>query len=128
MKIAAVTDDGKTVSLHFGRAQSYAVYTVEDGQIVAQELRDKPSHHHAGHEHRHEHGQHEHGAGAEKHRQMLAPIEDCEALLARGMGHGAYQALQTANIKPIVTDIPAIEDAVQAYIQGDIVDHTEKLH
>ncbi len=127
MKIAAVTDDGKTISLHFGRAQNYMVCTVEDGQITGMELREKVSHHHAAHEH--DHGQHEHGAGAEdKHNQMLASIMDCEALLARGMGRGAYLALQTANIKPIVTDIPSIKDAVRAYIQGDIVDHTEKLH
>lgn len=127
MKIAAVTDDGKTISLHFGRAQNYLVYTIEEGQITGVELREKVSHHHAAHEH--DRGQHEHGEGAgHKHSTMLAPITDCEALLARGMGQGAYLALQTANIKPIVTDIPSIEDAVQAYIQGDIVDHTEKLH
>lgn len=127
MKIAAVTDDGETIGLHFGRAQRYAVYTVEDGQITGHELRDKISHHHASHDH--DHGQHEHGVEAEhKHNQMLASIMDCEALLARGMGRGAYLALQEANIKPIVTDIPVIKDAVQAYIQGDIVDHTEKLH
>jgi len=123
MKIAAVTDDGQTISLHFGRAQRYAVYIVEDGQIIGHELRDKVSHHHAAHE------QHEHGIGAEgKHNQMLASIMDCEVLLTRGMGHGAYLALQEAHVKPIITDIPAIEDAVQAYIQGDIVDHPEKLH
>lgn len=127
MKIAAVTDDGKTISLHFGRAQNYLVYTVEDGQITGQELRDKVSHHHAAQEPDHSH--HDQGEEADhKHNTMLASIMDCEALLARGMGRGAYLALQAAHIKPIVTDIPAIEDAVQAYIQGDIVDHTEKLH
>ena len=127
MKIAAVTDDGKTISLHFGRAQNYLVYTVLDGQITGEELREKVSHHHAADEH--DHSQHEHGEGAEhKHNAMLAPITDCEALLSRGIGRGAYLALQAANIKPIVTDISSIEDAVRAYIQGDIVDHTEKLH
>ncbi len=35
MKIAAITDDGKTISLHFGRAQQYLVATVENGQIVS---------------------------------------------------------------------------------------------
>ncbi len=125
MKIAAVTDDGKTISLHFGRAQQYAVYTVEDGQITGHELRDKASHHHGAHDHDH----HDHGAGSEeKHNQMLASIMDCEVLLARGMGRGAYVALEAANIKPIVTDIPVIEEAVKAYIAGAIVNHIEKLH
>ncbi len=134
-KIAAVTDDGKTISQHFGRAQHYLVCTVEDGRITKTELREKVSHHHGhGHDHDHDHdhghGQgHGQGSGAEaKHNQMLASITDCEALLARGMGRGAYQSLANAGIRPVVTDIRAIEDAVQAYIDGSIVDHVEKLH
>ena len=59
---------------------------------------------------------------------MIAAITDCEALLVCGMGRGAYLALEEANIKPIVTDIEDIDKAVQAYIDGDIVDHTERLH
>jgi predicted Fe-Mo cluster-binding NifX family protein len=122
LKIVVVTDDEKTISLHFGRAQHYLVFTIENSQIVSQELRDKVSHHHDAHE------QH-HGEGAEdKHNSMLASITDCEALLARGMGRGAYLALAAAHIKPIVTDIPSAEEAVQAYIRGDIVNHIEKLH
>ena len=39
MKVAAITDDGKNISLHFGRAQYYLVVTVEDGVIVDRELR-----------------------------------------------------------------------------------------
>ena len=34
MKIAVITDDGKAISQHFGRAQYYLVATVENGQIT----------------------------------------------------------------------------------------------
>ena len=44
MKIAAITDDGVTISQHFGRAPYYLVYTVEDGEIVDRELREKLGH------------------------------------------------------------------------------------
>jgi hypothetical protein len=37
-------------------------------------------------------------------------------------------AMQAANIKPVVTDIATADEAVQAYLRGDIVDHTERLH
>jgi predicted Fe-Mo cluster-binding NifX family protein len=59
---------------------------------------------------------------------MIETITDCEAVLVRGMGRGAYLAMERANITPVVTDIARAEDAVKAYIAGDIVDHTEKLH
>ena len=41
MKIAAVSEDGMTISQHFGRAPFYVVVTVEDGKIVSREKRDK---------------------------------------------------------------------------------------
>ena len=49
-KIATVTDDGKTISPHFGRATKYAVLTIEDDRIIARELRDKAGHHDFQHE------------------------------------------------------------------------------
>ncbi|HML24309.1 MAG TPA: NifB/NifX family molybdenum-iron cluster-binding protein [Aggregatilinea sp.] len=135
MKIAVVTEDGQTISQHFGRAPYYLVFTIEDGAIVAREQRDKANHSHfAGQPHEHEHG-HEHGQGhgfgpasESKHNQMIASITDCEAAIVRGMGRGAYISLQQANIRPIVTDIASAEDAVRAYVDGSIVDHTERLH
>jgi hypothetical protein len=49
-------------------------------------------------------------------------------LLSRGMGYGAYEGMLEYNIKPIVTDIQSIDEAVRAVIDGTIVDHTEHLH
>jgi predicted Fe-Mo cluster-binding NifX family protein len=45
VKIAAVTDDGETISQHFGRARYYKVYVVDDGTITGREMRDKAGHH-----------------------------------------------------------------------------------
>ena len=45
MKIAAISDDGATISQHFGRAALYVVVTVEDGKIVSTETRSKLGHH-----------------------------------------------------------------------------------
>jgi len=126
MKIAVVTDDGKTISAHFGRATKYAVFTAEAGQVVAQELRDKLGHRdfageeHSDHDHEHEHDHaHEQGHGhgqhsAEKHQRMFAAITDCDVLLARGMGQGAFAGLEQAGIQPILTDVADAETAVTA--------------
>lgn len=131
MKIAAITDDGVTISQHFGRAPYYAVLTVEEGKIVHRELRDKLGHaQFAGQEgHLDASGRHGFGSGAaDRHARMAASIPDCQVLLCRGMGWGAYESMRQAGITPIVTDIPEIEAAVRAYLEGEIVDHTEFLH
>lgn len=132
MKIAAITEDGKTISQHFGRAPYYLVLTVEDNKIVDREMRNK-----LGHTQFHEGGHHEetsggrHGFGPEadhRHGRMAEAITDCEALLCRGMGIGAYESMKARNIRPVVTDIVDIEEAVLACVNGQIVDHVEKLH
>jgi predicted Fe-Mo cluster-binding NifX family protein len=131
IKIAVVTDDGITVSQHFGRAQFYEVLSVENGSIIKRERRPKSGHHTSAHsDHNHDHGA-SHGFDAtsvNKHNQMAETIKDCQVVLARGMGNGAYQGMLQNNIKPIVTDIRTIDEAAQVVINGSIVNHTEKLH
>ena len=55
-----------------------------------------------------------------------SPTVKC--LLCRGMGYGAYQSMQQLDITPVVTDEEDIETAVQAYLQGHLQDHPERLH
>ena len=116
MKIAAITDDGKTISQHFGRAPYYIVLTVEEGKIVKHEMRDKLSHaqfQSEGHDHHEEAGgRHGYGPAADnRHGRMAESITDCEALLCRGMGRGAYENMKVRNIRPVVTDIADIDEA-----------------
>lgn len=130
VKIAAITEDGETISWHFGRALYYAVLTVEEGQVVKQELRDKLGHREFGGQEAHKEGE-RHGYGpdaGDRHSRMAAAISDCELLLCRGMGWGAYEAMRQYDIRPIVTDIAEIDAAVRAYLDGEIIDHTERLH
>ncbi|MCU0486504.1 MAG: NifB/NifX family molybdenum-iron cluster-binding protein [Anaerolineales bacterium] len=132
MKIAAITDDGVTISQHFGRAAYYLVTTIEDGQMVDRELREKLGHaHFINQPHPEEQPGQPHGMDTvshNKHLQMAETIADCEVLLCRGMGMGAYESMKTRGIRPIVTDIAAIDEAVMAYVRGEIVDQVERLH
>lgn len=132
MKIAAITDDGYTISQHFGRAAYYLVTTVENGQIVKRELRNKLGHaHFSNQSHSEAQPGQPHGMDAashNKHIQMAQAITDCEALLCRGMGMGAYESMRSQGIRPVVTDIVNIDEAVTAYIQGNIVDQVDRLH
>ena len=132
MKIAAITEDGKTISQHFGRAPYYLVATIEDGKIVNREQREKLGHAHFANEpHDPETPGQPHGYGAaaeDRHGRMAASIADCQALLCRGMGMGAYESMQARGIRPVVTDIVSIDEAVMAYVEGRIVDHVDQLH
>jgi predicted Fe-Mo cluster-binding NifX family protein len=131
MKIAAITEDGKTVSQHFGRAPYYLVLTLEDKKIIDCELRSKLGHAQFQEEGHHENANDRHGFGTEadhRHSRMAEAIADCEAILCRGMGMGAYESMKARNIHPVVTDIADIEEAVMAFVNGQIVNHIERLH
>lgn len=129
INIAAVTDDGTTISQHFGRAKFYEVLFVENGKVIKRERREKLGHNNfANEEHHHDEHHGSDGHSHSKHVSMAEAIKDCQVLLARGMGNGAYQSLLQLNIRPILTDIKNIDDAVQAVINGSIIDHTEKSH
>lgn len=134
IKIAAVTDDGQTISQHFGRARYYAVLTIENGKIIAREQREKMGHiHFAGEPHQESHGEDPRGHGfapaeQDRHFRMAEAIRDCQFLLARGMGAGAYYSMEQVGIKPVITDIASIDEAALEAAQGTIVDYKEKLH
>ena len=136
MKIAIITDDEKTISQHFGRAAKYAVYSVEDNKLTNLEIRRKTGHNdfvklEEHKEHKHHDDPRGHGFGDhsnDKHQKMFESIKDCDVLIVRGMGRGAYQGLEKFGIKPIVTNIEGIEMAAKAVVNGTIVNYKEKLH
>jgi len=132
MKVACITEDGITISQHFGRAPYYLVLTIEEGKIINREKRAKLGHNqlqatpHEEAPHAVGHGMD--SASHDKHVSMADAIADCKVLLCGGMGTGAYESMRRLNIQPIVTDVHDIEAAAQAYINGSLVDHTELLH
>ena len=132
MKLAVITDDGRTISQHFGRASHYLVVTIENGQMTDRQMRDKLGHSHFANEpHAAEKAGQPHGfdpASQDRHARMAEAIADCQALLCGGMGAGAYESMRQRGIKPVVTDITSIDDAVKAYIAGQIVDRVDRLH
>ncbi|MFC1920263.1 NifB/NifX family molybdenum-iron cluster-binding protein [Chloroflexota bacterium] len=132
MKIAAVTEDGTTISQHFGRAPLYVVATVEDGKVISKETRDKAGHHtFAGRQHPETSPGELHGydAGAQtRHATMADTIADCQALIAGGMGWGAYDSMKSYNIETIVTDIETIDEAIDLYITGNLPNLMQRLH
>ena len=132
MKVAVASDDGLTIGQHFGRAPHYVVLTLEGGKIVDSETRPKAGHHTFGaqaHPKLAPSERHGYDAGSQaKHRSMAETITDCDALIAGGMGWGAYESLKGYGIRPIITDEGDIRNAALRYAKGTLPDLMDRLH
>ncbi len=117
MKIAFVTEDGVRISNHFGRAPYYLVFSVENGQVQAQERREKT--HHGAQDDHHNHGH--------NHESMFAPIADCQVMVVGGMGTPAYAAAQSAGLEVILTG-GEIQAALQNYLNGTLESNPRRVH
>ncbi len=123
-KIAVVTqEDGERISSHFGMAPWVRVYQVEDGVVVADELREKPHHTQHPHHHHGDAGHGGHGLGA----QMISAIQDCQVLICGGMGQPAYRRAQEAGLEVVLAGGQAA-DAVQAYLRGELESDLRRIH
>ncbi len=134
MKVAIASDDGLNISQHFGRAPYYIVYTIENDQVTAKEVRDKIGHHSfiEGHgaESCHDHGG-EHGTDAasqNKHHSMVDAARDCQFIIAGHMGGGAFHSILEADIEPILTDIKDPDEAIKAMIEDRLENQVDRLH
>ena len=131
MKIAVVTEDGTTISQHFGRAPLYLVITVQDGKILSKKTRTKAGHHTFAAHHSELAPAEKHGydAGSQvRHAAMMEDIADCQVLIAGGMGWGAYESLKSHHIQAIVTDVSSIDEAVKLYLKDKLPNLMERLH
>lgn len=122
-KIAAVSEDGKQISSHFGMAPAYLVFSVEGEKILSQEQRAKP--HHAVHPH--DHGNGGHGEQHIGHEDMFAPISDCQVLLCGGMGEPAYARAQAAGLQVVLVG-GDIQDVLQAFLRGQVSSDLRRVH
>ncbi len=116
MKIAFPTDDGQTISPHFGQATYYTVVNVSGGELE----REKRSKAHHG-------AQHTPGQG-HNHADMFAGIADCQLLVVGGMGIPAYRAAHDHGLQVIATGLRDITSALQAYLGGTLQDEPSLIH
>jgi predicted Fe-Mo cluster-binding NifX family protein len=118
MRIAIPTNDGSTISQHFGRSAAFLTFDIENGEIKDRGLRPN------GMEHTHEQGQcSAAGAGHEQHSHagIVTTLAGCDAVICAGMGWKAAEALESAGIECITTpQAGRAEDAVRAYLGGTL--------
>lgn len=126
-KIAIPTDDGETISRHFGSSQYFQVVTLIDGQEPQTELRKKPGHgpkheHAHNHDHGHDHGNHK------GHGGKFALLQDCAVLIGAGMGQPAYDRLQQMGLHVILTGEKQIGAALAKFQNGELSSDMRRVH
>lgn len=121
IKIAFPTDDGETISRHFGSARYFQVLTLEDGVQTAADLREKGGH--GSHEHDPEH---DHGHG--QHNPKFALLHDCHVLIGAGMGQPAYDRLQSLGLTVYLTGEKTIAAALARYLAGALDSDLRRVH
>lgn len=134
-KVAVVTDNKKNLSRHFGKAKYFMVYEMDGNTFNEVETIEKPKHE-GSHQH-HDHSKpveisvefkghggedhhHEHEHKGFNHDDMMVPIKGCKYVIAGGIGAGAKDGLMNMNIKPIITDLRSIEEALEALVKGEL--------
>ena len=101
MKIAATYENGN-IFQHFGRTETFKVYEVEDGRVVSSEVIGSD------------------GIGHGALAGLLAD-RDIQVLICGGLGGGAMNALAEAGIEVCAGASGNADEAVEAYLRGDLV-------
>ncbi len=128
MRIAVASDDGTTVSQHFGRASLYVVLSIEEGGIVSREARPKAGHRTFAGETTAERARGV-GVGPQiKHGVMADGVADCDAVIVGGMGSGAVAAFRSRGIEPVLTDVGDVDEAALRLSRGDLPNLIDRLH
>lgn len=101
MKIAVTYDEGK-IFQHFGKTEYFKVYQVEDGQVVSSQVISS------------------NGSGHGALAGILAQ-QAVDVLICGGIGGGAQAALEEAGIKLCSGAQGDVDQAVEAYLKGELV-------
>ena len=121
MKIGIASNDQTSIAQHFGRTKGFVIIELDGGNIISKDYRENGFTHHVQQAEQKHSGGHGHS-----HSGILTALNDCEVVIARGMGRRIYEDLRGANIDSLITDIPTVNDALAAYLSGTLVDHPEK--
>jgi predicted Fe-Mo cluster-binding NifX family protein len=127
MKIAIPSDEGTYLSQHFGRTLGFTIFEVSNGQIINQEYRPNNfTGHSLGQHQEHQHHGADHDDHAQhSHNRILNALNDCEVVIAGGMGRRLVDDLTYAGKKIYITTIPETRKAVEMFLEDKLISDKE---
>jgi predicted Fe-Mo cluster-binding NifX family protein len=123
MKIAIPSDEGTYLSQHFGRTLGFTIFEIANGQIINQEYRlnDFTGHSLGQHEQHQHHGAEHDDHAQHSHSRILNALNDCEIVIAGGMGRRLVDDLTDAGKKIFITTIPETSKAVEMFLADKLI-------
>jgi predicted Fe-Mo cluster-binding NifX family protein len=118
MKVAVASNDGKTISSHFGRTRGFVIFEVEGREIKGQEYRPNTF---TGHARGLEGASH----GIDRHIPIINALSDCKVVISHGMGMRIYSDLKEAGIEVFITEETDVKKALDLYLSGGLIDRPE---
>jgi len=113
----------KRVTGHIGKCRSFMIYELENNKVVNKELRENVFTHHRMMQH--DHHQHHGEGGGHSHSHLIEGLKDCAYLISKGGGWRVVEDLRQYNIKTIFSDVELIDDAVNQFIKGELIDNPD---
>lgn len=125
MRIAVASDDGITLSMHFGRAKGFVIAEVENKEVKSINFipNSEPCGGQGNCEH---HGEH-HSRGSH-HQKILEILEGVEVVISGGMGAHIYDELKAAGKQVYVTDETDVMESIKLFLEGRLPHIEELLH
>lgn len=137
LKIAIVTKNGESIVGTFGSSKYFKVFSVEDGKVVSDELREvyvdkaddevpqlisKDSGSKTG-----KFSLNIVDAAKDKHMKIAKSISDCNVVIARGMCANAWDSVKQFKMEPIITTNKDFDRTVHQYLNNSLENHEDKI-
>jgi len=118
MKIAVASDDGVTISSHFGKTRGFVMYQTDGPSVTSRKYVENTFTGHAR-------GLSGAGHAADRHGPILEALKDCKAVIAHGMGRRIYDDLRAADIEAFIVRETHADEALDLYLKKALTDHPE---
>jgi predicted Fe-Mo cluster-binding NifX family protein len=123
MKIAIASNEGRSISSHFGRTRGFMIYEIEDNKVKEKQYRENIF---TGHARGHHHEQGNTHQGIHHHGAILRALSDCQVVISQGMGSRLYEELRSNGIEAFIVNEQDVDKAVNLYLQNNLQNHPDK--
>lgn len=128
MKIVVASDDGRTISSHFGRSRGFLIFEIEDNKIQKKEYIPNTITGHGRTITGYGRGMHDSGShNYSSHAGIIEAIKDVQIVISCGMGRRLYDDLKNSGKEVYITDTIDPDEAIKLYLDGKLTNIEDLL-